>query len=116
MQSEYTSLIGLGTWTLVPRKPGDKVIGSMWAYKIKENADGSINKLKSRLVARGDEQGPSTYSEIFAPVIKFVTLRARVGQSGSGLPHGRWEGCEGMEADVDACVGCLAGLQGEGGK
>ena len=52
-----------------------KVIGSMWAYKIKENADGSINKFKSRLVARGDEQGPSTYSEIFAPVIKFVTLR-----------------------------------------
>ena len=75
MQSEYTSLIGLGTWTLVPRKPGDKVIGSMWAYKIKENSDGSISKLKSRLVARGDEQGPSTYSEIFAPVIKFVTLR-----------------------------------------
>ena len=47
---------------------------------------------------------------------RLSTDLARVGQSGSGLPHGRWEGCEGMEADVDACVGCLAGLQGEGGK
>ena len=75
MTSEYTSLVGLGTWTLQPRKPGDKVIGSMWSYKIKENADGSIDKLKSRLVARGDQQASSSYSDIFAPVIKFVTLR-----------------------------------------
>lgn len=75
MTSEYTSLVGLGTWTLQPRKPGDKIIGSMWSYKIKENADGSIDKMKSRLVARGDQQASSSYSDIFAPVIKFVTLR-----------------------------------------
>jgi len=75
MHSEYTSLMGLGTWRLVPRKKGDKVIGSMWAYKIKENPDGSISKFKSRLVARGDQQSEDSYAEIFAPAIKFVTLR-----------------------------------------
>ena len=75
MNSEYTSLTGLGTWELQPRKPGDKVIGSMWAFKIKENSDGSIDKFKARPVARGDQQAASSYSDIFAPVIKFVTLR-----------------------------------------
>ena len=75
MQDEYNSLIGLGTWELVPRKAGDKVIGSMWAYKIKENPDGSVSRFKSRLVARGDQQHKDSYAEIFAPVIKFVTLR-----------------------------------------
>jgi hypothetical protein len=75
MQEEYNSLIGLGTWELVPRKAGDKVIGSMWAYRIKENPDGSVSRFKSRLVARGDQQHEDSYAEIFAPVIKFVTLR-----------------------------------------
>ena len=75
MNSEYTSLIGLGTWELVQKRPGDTVIGSMWAFKIKELADGSIDKYKARLVARGDQQKEGSYSEIFAPVIKFVTLR-----------------------------------------
>ena len=75
MNSEYTSLIGLGTWELVPRKPGEKVIGCMWAYKIKEKKSGEIDKFKSRLVARGDQQADSSFTDIFAPVIKFTTLR-----------------------------------------
>jgi hypothetical protein len=75
MNSEYSSLVGLGTWELQPRKPGDTVIGSMWSYKIKETSTGSIDKFKARLVARGDQQAASSYTDIFAPVIKFVTLR-----------------------------------------
>ena len=75
MQTEYNSLIALGTWELVTRKPGDSVIGSQWCYKIKDNPDGTINKFKARLVARGDQQDASSYTDIFAPVIKFVTLR-----------------------------------------
>ena len=75
MNAEYTSLIGLGTWELQKREPSDTVIGSMWSYKIKEKSDGSIDKFKARLVARGDQQAASTFTDIFAPVIKFVTLR-----------------------------------------
>ena len=44
----------------------------MWSYKIKEKSDGSIDKFKARLVARGDQQAASTFTDIFAPVIKFV--------------------------------------------
>ena len=61
-------------------------------------------------VWRGRAEPATTFN------FRLSTDLARVGQSGSGLPHGRWEGCEGMEADVDACAGCLAGLYGEGGK
>ena len=76
MTSEYTSLVGLGTWELTPRPPGAKVLGSMWNFRIKEKSDGSIDKFKARLVARGDQQHSSSFTEIFAPVIKFVTLRS----------------------------------------
>ncbi len=75
MHDEYQSLIEMGTWQLVPREPGMKTIGSMWAFRIKENEDGTVSRFKSRLVARGDQQREDSYSEIFAPVIKFVTLR-----------------------------------------
>jgi hypothetical protein len=75
MHDEYESLIKMGTWKLVERTRDMKPIGSMWAYRIKENPDGSVSRFKSRLVARGDQQKQDSYAEIFAPVIKFVTLR-----------------------------------------
>lgn len=33
-----------------------KVINNKWIFKVKTNADGSLDKLKARLVARGFEQ------------------------------------------------------------
>ena len=47
---------------------------------------------------------------------RLSTDLARVGQSGSGLPHGRWEGCEGMEADVGDRFDCFSGLGWKGCK
>lgn len=41
------------TWVLVDLPPGAKPIGLKWIFEIKRNADGSINKYKSRLVAKG---------------------------------------------------------------
>ena len=45
-----------GTWTLVCRPAGSKVIGSKWVFKMKCNADGSTNRYKARLVAKGYNQ------------------------------------------------------------
>ncbi|KIM53862.1 hypothetical protein SCLCIDRAFT_138067, partial [Scleroderma citrinum Foug A] len=36
-----------GTWTLVPRPAGSKVIGSKWVFKVKRNANGSIDCYKA---------------------------------------------------------------------
>ncbi|KAM1686824.1 hypothetical protein ACFX2K_034874 [Malus domestica] len=41
------------TWSLVQLPPGKKAIGSGWIYKIKFKTDGSIERHKARLVARG---------------------------------------------------------------
>ena len=65
-----------GTWKLVPRPTGKKVIGSKWVFKVKHNTDGSIERYKGRLVAKGYNQRPGfDYIEIFAPTVRMPTIR-----------------------------------------
>ena len=40
-----------GTWELVDRPKNQKIIGVKWVFRIKYNSDGSVNKLKARLVS-----------------------------------------------------------------
>jgi hypothetical protein len=47
-----------GTWKLVKLPAGRKVIGSKWVFKIKRNADGSIERYKACLVTQGFSQRP----------------------------------------------------------
>lgn len=76
MQSEYQAPVDNGAWTLVPYTPDMKVISNKWIFKVKTNADGSLDKLKARLVARGFEQFAGVdYLETFSPVIKSSTIR-----------------------------------------
>lgn len=64
------------TWDIVNKPKNKQVIDSKWVFKIKENADGTINKFKARLVARGFNQVKGeSYDEVFAPVIRLSTLR-----------------------------------------
>ena len=44
------------TRVLVDRPFDKKVIGVRWVYKTKLNGDGSVNKLKARLVVKGYTQ------------------------------------------------------------
>lgn len=65
------------TWELVPRPKSKKILSNRWVFKIKRKQDGSIDKHKARLVVRGCEQRQGVdYSEIFAPVARYETIRA----------------------------------------
>jgi hypothetical protein len=55
---------------------GQRTIDTKWVFKVKRKADGTIDKYKARLVARGFKQKFGVdYLETFAPVFKYSTLR-----------------------------------------
>ncbi|CAI7752805.1 unnamed protein product [Closterium sp. NIES-53] len=56
MESELKSIEENGTWELVELPEGRKAIMSKWLFKIKSDADGKIERYKSRLVAKGYQQ------------------------------------------------------------
>ena len=74
-QDELQSLIENGTFELVQLPPGRKAIGSRWVFRVKRNADGSIERYKGRLVAKGFSQRPGfVYNETFAPTPKWASI------------------------------------------
>ncbi|CAI7816908.1 unnamed protein product [Closterium sp. NIES-54] len=76
MESELKSIEENGTWELVELPKGRKAITSKWLFKIKSDADGKIERYKSRLVAKGYKQKEKVdYKDLFAPVVKPTTLR-----------------------------------------
>jgi hypothetical protein len=76
MQEEYDSLMANNKWTLEPLLGGRKPISCKWVFKIKEGANGEVERYKARLVARGFTQTYGVdYNETFAPVTKFTSIR-----------------------------------------
>ena len=64
------------TWELVDKPQDKEVIGLKWVYKVKHNNDGSINKYKTRLVAKGyAQQLEIDFSETYAPVVHMETIK-----------------------------------------
>jgi len=53
MNEEISALQLNQTWTLTPLPVGQKPIGCKWVYKIKHNLDGSVDRYKARLIAKG---------------------------------------------------------------
>jgi len=76
MNKEIEALHQNNTWKLVSRPRNKKVLTNRWVFKTKYNKDGSVNKYKARLVARGHTQRKGIdYEEVFAPVTRYETIR-----------------------------------------
>ena len=53
IKSEMDSIMSNGTWEVVNRPYGCKHVGCKWVFKKKFRPDGTIEKYKTRLVAKG---------------------------------------------------------------
>ena len=75
MDEEIASIEKNKTWELVDLPNGRDVIGLKWIYKTKYNEDGSIQKHKACLVAKGYSQQPGIdFHETFAPIVRMELL------------------------------------------
>jgi hypothetical protein len=75
MDREIATLQAAGTWIDVPRPSDKNVVGSKWVFRIKRKADGSIDKYKARLVARGFTQIYGVdYFSTYSPVAKLTSF------------------------------------------
>ncbi|MBW0471930.1 hypothetical protein O181_011645 [Austropuccinia psidii MF-1] len=74
-EAELNQMATREVWDVVDKMPGMKTIGHRWVFDLKRNGDGSIEKFKSRLVARGDKQRPGVdCAETYAPTASLMSL------------------------------------------
>jgi len=76
MRTKLTALENQKTRSLVPLPPNYRPIRSKWVFKIKYQSDGSVERYKAHLVAKGFTQTEGLYyHKTFAPVAKLTTVR-----------------------------------------
>ena len=70
------SMIKNKVWGLVDSLLRGKTIGNKWVLKIKHKVNGSIDKYKVRLIAKGYKQRERVaYEETFSPIVRFAFIR-----------------------------------------
>ncbi|BES98060.1 Hydra magnipapillata [Nesidiocoris tenuis] len=76
IESEYVALLKNGVWDIVEKPPNRKCVGNRLILTNKFKKDGTLDRRKARLVARGFTQQPGTdYQETYNPVIRMRSVR-----------------------------------------
>ena len=77
MKEELDALTKNHTWDLITLPSGQSVVCCKWIYKIKTCSDGSIERYKAHLIAKGftQEYGIDN-EETFTPVAHISSVRA----------------------------------------
>ena len=76
MEEEISGKLANGFAVCVPRPAGTSVIKTKWAVQVKLNEDGSIAKIKTRLVACGYSQVPGRdFNQVYASTPPTFTMR-----------------------------------------
>jgi hypothetical protein len=79
MSEELVALERTGPWEVVPLPTHVVPITCKWVFKVKTKADGSIERYKARLVARGFQQSYGCdYEETFATIAHMTAVRALI--------------------------------------
>ena len=72
---EINNLINNQTLTVEDQKDGEPVTPCMDVYKAKIQSDGSLDKLKLRIVVRGDLQNKYMIGDTWSPTASMRTLK-----------------------------------------
>ncbi|CAI7882320.1 unnamed protein product [Closterium sp. NIES-54] len=74
-EDEFKSHMENETWTLTNLAPGRKALDCTWVLRVKSDAEGKLERRKTRLVIKVFQQREGIdFQEVFAPVAKAPTL------------------------------------------
>jgi hypothetical protein len=77
VELEIGQLLANHTWEEGVAPKGANLVDTKWVFTIKFNSDGTLDRFKARLVARGfTQQYGIDFTETFAPTVRMATLRA----------------------------------------
>ncbi|CAI7880007.1 unnamed protein product [Closterium sp. NIES-54] len=75
-EDEFQSHMENETWTLTNLPPGSKALDCTWVLRVNTDAEGRLERRKTRLVIKGFQQREGIdFQEVFAPVAKAHMLR-----------------------------------------